>query len=266
MKKIYAIILTLALIIASKTVCVAGTNSSYMALSATGDWKIFTKNMEDKALLDAVGLSARQINESLENTGSQSLIINLKTNAKIYVQQKNSNLSHQLWNIEQTDDQYIRDNIASIVSDGFLISDLDYKKENVRINSFQYMKFITIPGSVHSSGTRGVVYGGTFVNGDAIVFVMNAEGEYPTEEEIASVEKIAADVSFTNIKEKTDMPADSDNQTSNGIMGYVLGGAGALLIGMFCIYIITNISRKDTDETEEDTEDAEENSKKSEEV
>ena len=106
MKRIFAVLLALVVLIS--TYCVsAATDEAFMGLSATGDWYIFSKNMENKELLNAVDMSAREINQILENTRSESMFVNAKTKAVIYVKVDDNNKSRELWNISKTDNSHL---------------------------------------------------------------------------------------------------------------------------------------------------------------
>lgn len=252
MKKILIALATLSLIfLVCATSFAQEVPQSYMELSVTSPWSIFTKNMEDTELLAAVGKNAEEINEILERTGSGSIIINRKTGAQINVSVKKNDLSQELWNIVEIDNDYITKNLKSIVYEGFLMESLNYKDEDSLIKDYAYMKFITVPGSIYNNGVvNGVVCGGTFVNGNAIVFTMITEEQKPTEEEVKALNDIASGVSFTVIKEKETMLATQENVEKNDVFNYILGGFGALVVVIFCVYMIIRMKNKDEEKEE----------------
>ena len=238
-------------------VCAENSLASYMELSTTGEWSIFSKNMEDDALLDAVGKTRDEVNKILEETGSESLIINQKTGAHIHVNIKKNDLSYELWNISDKDDDFLKENLRNIVYDGFSMGSFNYNDENITIDEYPFMKFITVPGNAYyDEGVYGVICGGTFVNGNAIVFMMITETTEPTEEEIKDIKEIAKGVSFTVIKDKTDKITDNNVGEEKDVFNYILGGFGALVLIIFCAYMIIRM-KNTTDETEEETETAE---------
>lgn len=247
MKKTVATVVTLIMILSANLICLAQESpTAYMELSTTGAWKIFTKNMQDKDLLKAVDKSAEEINEILGSTGSESVIINKETGAQIYLKVKKNDLSYELWNISDSDNAYITENLKKIVYDGFSMESFNYQDEDVAINDYAYMKFITIPGSAYiNSNVHGVVCGGTIVNGSAIVFTMIAENYTPTAEEIKALDDIAQGVSFTVIKEKSDDILVDGEQKESDVFTYILGGFGALVLIIFCVYMIVRMKSSD---------------------
>ena len=251
MKRKVAAVISLILILAASLNCFAQkAPQSYMELSVTGAWGIFTKNMQDRELLDSVGKSAEDINEILESTGSESVIINRETGAQIYLKVSKNDLSHELWNITTADNQYITENLNKILYDGFSMDGFNYRGEDVTINDYAYMKFITASGSTfYDDGAHGVVCGGSFVNGNAIVFMMITENIAPTEEEIEAVKEIASGVSFTVIKDKTDETKHGEETEEKDVFHYILGGFGALVVIIFCAYMIARM-RTNNEEAE----------------
>lgn len=261
MKKFTAILISLILILSASFVCTAQNSpKSYMELSATDPWCILSKDMEDTEILKAVSKSAEDINEILESTSSESVIINRETGAQIYLKVRKNDTSHDLWNISDVDDVYLMENLDMIFSDGFSVADFNYKPEDVTINNYSYMKFIMASGSTYQKdvGAHGIVCGGTFVNGNAIVFTMVTKELQPTEEEIKAVENIASGVSFTVIKDKTDEKAQEDNGAGADVFNYILGGFLAIVVIIFCVYMIVRMKNNDqSEETEEIKEDEE---------
>jgi len=254
MKRVFTAVLTLVVIICMSWVC-AAQDAAFMGLSATGDWHIFSKNMENKELLDAVDMSAREINEILENTRSESMFVNAKTNAVICVKVDENDKSKELWNISETEDSYLLQNLNSILHNGFSMHDLDYKAENVRISTVNPdFKQIIIPGSTDSGdGVHGMIVSGTFLNGKTIAFVMETRGETPTEEEIAELEEVTKGVEITNIRQKGE---EEDKEASKPInyTRYLIGGAIVVIVAVFAFAANKKSKRDDEEEGEEEDE------------
>lgn len=257
MKRIIAVFLVLFVISsASMSVCAQNVPDSYMELSVTGDWHIFSKDMENKELLDAVGMSSGQINEILKDSGSESVIINSKTGEQVFVKVMKNDLSYELWNIQNADDAYLLENISKIIEEGFNVSGFDFAQENVSIENCAYMKQITIHGSTFYKGSgHGIVISGTFVNGYAIVFMSETAETAPDVEEILKVKELLSGVSFTVIKDKTDEKFN-DSGKEGDVFGFILGGFGALVVIIFCAYMIERLRHKE--ETPEDAEEIKE--------
>jgi len=250
--KTLTIILLIIMIFSGVSAYAQNAPEAYMEISVTDEWGIFTKNMQDEKLLLSADKSADEINELLESTGSESVIINKNTGAQIYVKVEKNDLSYELWNISEKDNEYIKENLKRIVYDGFLMSSFNYQDEDVKIDDYAYMKFITIPGSAYvDTDAHGLLAGGTIVNGNSIVFTMVTNGIKPTEEEINAVCDIAKGVSFTVIKEKTDEAPVNEEQTEKDAFNYILGGFGALVLIIFCVYMIIRMKSREEDETEE---------------
>ncbi len=257
MKKIISAIMAFAMMISLTSMTYAqNMPDSYMELSVTGDWHIFSKDMDNPELLEAVGMSSGQINEILSDSGSESVIINSKTGEQVFVRVLKNDLSYGLWNIQDTDNGYLLENSGTIISEGFGVSELDYAQENVSIDDCAYMKQMTVFGSTFYNGKgHGIVVSGTFVNGYAIVFTAKTAEMAPTEEEVVKVKELLSCVSFTVIKDKTGEKNDSTEKTTD-VFNYILGGFGALVVIIFCAYMIERLRHKD--ETESDIEESKE--------
>lgn len=226
----------------------ANAPDAYMELSVTGNWHIFSKDMEDEQLLEAVDMSASDINKILKDSGSESVIINSETGAEVYVKVLKNDISRELWNIQDTDNTYITDNIDTILSDGFNVSELDFALENLTFRDCAYMKQITVHGSTYYDGEgHGVVVSGTIVNGYAISFMMKTNEIVPSEEEVTEVSELCSGISFTVIKDKSNEPVADDGGETDAF-GYILGGFGAIIVIIFCAYMIERIKHKDDDD------------------
>lgn len=256
MKTKVVVLTILIMVLLSNAVCFAqNVPESYMEISASSEWGIFTKNMDDKELLSSVGKTKEEVNELLTSTGSESLIINKKTGAQIYLKIEKNDSSYDLWNIFDSKNDVIMSNLKQIVYDAFAMKDFDYQDEDVLINDYAYAKFIMIPGTAYvSEKAHGVIAGGTVVNGNSIVFTMVTKDTNPTDEEISALSEIAQSVSFTVIKEKKDIKNHDEIKGENDVFHYILGGFGALVLIIFCVYIITRMKTTDKEDEKENIE------------
>lgn len=263
MKKITKIIFSLILILSVSCTCAAETSPhAYMEITTTGPWNIFTKDMKDQNLLDAAGKSAEEINEILKQTESESLIINSETGANVYVKVLENDFANNMWNISYIDDADILENLREFVYDGFEADGLNYQDENVSIEDYAYMKFITVPGNCYYNGKiHGVVLGGSFVNGRAVVFTMVTEDEITEEKDIEAVKDIAKGVSFTVIKDKTAEEKAEGTNEEKDVFHYILGGFGALVIIIFCAYMIVSMKNKSEEQEKPEEEKKEDENK-----
>jgi len=228
---------------------------SYMGFSLSKDWYIFSKDETDAVLLDAVGLTAQEVREHLENSDCEYFITNPKENAEIYVKVQENALSKELFNILETEDQIIQDDIARILQDGFLMDGFLYDAEQVALTAYPQMKFITVPGSVHIDGkTYGLLFGGTFVNGAAISFTMRVDADVVTEQNIKTMQELASTVLFTVIEERNDASIEKaqNSEKPQTAAQYIAGGFGGMLLVALCLYFIGKIRK--TERTEEDDE------------
>ena len=254
MKTKVVVLAVLIILILSNAVCFAqNVPESYMEFSASDDWGIFTKDMDDDDLLSSVEKTKEEINEILSSTGSESLIINKKTGAQIYLKIEKNDLSYELWNVADVKNDDIKSRLKEIVYDAFNMGAFDYQDEDVTINDYAYAKFITVPGTAYvSEKAHGVIANGTVVNGISIVFTMVTNDITPTDDEIGALEEIAQSVSFTVIKEKADIKDYGEIKGEKDVFHYILGGFGALVLIIFCVYIIMRMKSADKeDETEE---------------
>lgn len=235
-------------------ICASAKDES-IGIAATGNWHIFSKNMEDKELLDAVGMSARDINKILENTNSESVIVNSETGASIYVKIYENDKSKELWNISETDDSYLVQNIDDLLHKAFLIHELEYDKANVKVSSDNpYIKQIVIPGSTHYEGANhGMIVSATVVNGKAIVFVTETKGETPTQEEIAELEEVTKGVEVTKIRKKGEDEEEKPSKPTN-YTRYFIGGAIVVVVLVFGVLAMKKMKTEDEEESEDSEE------------
>lgn len=254
MKRIVAALIVLIMMIGLCGVCAAAEDES-IGIAVTGNWYIFSKNMEDKKLLDAVGMSAREINKILENTSSKSIIVNSQTGACIYVKIDENDKSRELWNISETDDSYLVANLDDILHKAFSIHELDYDAQNVKVSMDNpYVKQLIIPGSTHyENAAHGMVVSATIVNGKAVAFVMETAGETPTQEEIAALEEVTRGIEITKIRNKGEVEAEEPKEKSD-ITRYVIGGIVAVVAVGLCVLAMKKMKNNDEEENEENEE------------
>lgn len=260
MKTKVVVLFILIMMVLSDTLCFAkDLPESYMEISASNDWGIFTKDMDDKDLLLSVDKTKEEINDILSSSGSESLIINKKTGAQIYLKIEKNELSNELWNICDAENSDLQSRLKEIVYDAFKMGTFDYQDENVLINDYAYAKFITISGTAYiNERAHGVIAQGTVVNGNSIVFTMVTKDTKPTYEEISAVSEIAQSVSFTVIKEKTNYVKPDEVKEEKDVFHYILGGFGALVLIIFCIYVIMRMRSTDKEDEEDIIEEKEE--------
>lgn len=257
--KATVLFIVIMMIFGSFTCFAKNMPESYMEISASNDWGIFTKDMDDKDLLSSVGKTKEEINDILRSSGSESLIINKKTGEQIYLKIEKNELSNELWNVFDAQNGDLESRLKEIVYDAFNMGTFDYQDENVTVNDYAYTKFITIPGTAYiNEKAHGVIAQGTVVNGNSIVFTMVTKGTTPRDEEISAVSEIAQSVSFTVIKEKTNYVKPDEVKEEKDVFHYILGGFGALVLIIFCIYVIMRMKTSNKEDEEEIIEEKEE--------
>ncbi len=249
MKRLFTIfVLTAAML------CVAGSTAisydvpeAYMGFSVSDQWYVFSKNMTDETLLNTVGLTADEVNQSLLKSDCEYFITNPAENSEIYVKIKKNELSYEFYNILETDDQVMKDNIGRILTDGFSVDGFEYDPANVTVTPYSQMKFITVPGTVQYSGQKhGMVFGATFVNGNGIGFMLYLDKETVGEADLKTMSDLAGSLSFTVIKEKGNdeiLNADGEQETPESAVSYIAGGLGGLALVALCLYFIDRIKK-----------------------
>ncbi|MBR4890559.1 MAG: hypothetical protein IKU15_04650 [Clostridia bacterium] len=235
-----------------------GINDSFMEFTLPNDWYIFSKNMEDDALLDAANITKEDINKILTDSDCEYYMINPAKKSEIYVKVKKNDFSLDIFNISLYDNENVLDNLDRILYDFFLMDGFDYKIEDVIINDYSQFKFITVPGTFEYNGEKhGMVLGTTFVNGNGIGFMLYLEDETANDEYIKTMLEIAETLSFTVIKNKTD--TDIENGSTSPVFDaktYIVSGMGAVLFVALCIYLFGKIkSSEKNDEINQKTED-----------
>ena len=137
MKKLLTIFVLAAamLCMGMNAVCSYEVPEAYMGFSVSDQWYVFSKNMTDETLLNTVGLTADEVNEALIKSDCEYFITNPTEDSEIYVKVKKNDLSYELYNILETDDQTIKNDLDRILKDGFSVDGFEYNPESVSIVS-----------------------------------------------------------------------------------------------------------------------------------
>lgn len=236
---------------------------AYMGFSVPQHWYVLSKNMTDDTLLKAAGLTVDEVNEALVKSDCEYYIAGPEIEGDIYVKVKDNDLSYEFYNIAETDDAFLVENIDRILKDGFSMEGFSYDIANVAITPYEQMKFITVPGAIYFDGANhGLVFGATFVNGKGIGFLLHLDREAITPEDMTIMSELAQSVSFTVIKEKgsakskeTPLPTHTDSS-----LAYIAGGLGGVALVALCLYFIDRI--KKSEQTEQQREDEDESESK----
>lgn len=262
-RSIVAFLMALILILGTAGVCfsvpVQNSSEVYMGLTVSSDWRVLSKNMTDTALLEALDLTADEVNEMLVNGECERIIINAETKAIVNVKIEENALSHELYNITETEDEVLTENLDRILTDGFSVDGLEYNIEDVTFKKYPQMKFITVPGKVSNDGRkRGMIFGTTFINGKGIAFLMPLDTAAIPQESLDAFSEVVGSVSFTAIKEKDEAAVAGEEKQAEapkqGTISYILGGFGGLILVAICLYLFDRM-RKSPKEDAERTED-----------
>lgn len=231
---------------------------AYMGFSVPDEWYIFSKNMTDRALLDAVGLDTDEVNRSLVKSDCEYLILNPENNSEIYVKIKKNQIAQELYNLSDIDDEIIQTNLENILKNGFSVDGFTYEFAAVRITSYAQMKFVIVPGSVMYDGkSHGLVLGFTFINGKGIGFILYLDKDVAEEEDMQAITELANSLTFTVIRDKTtDVYLDEEEEnTSDSALAYIAGGLGGIALIAFCLYFICGIRKSESvEKSNENTE------------
>ena len=251
MKKVLALTMTM-LILVMGNFCVYAEDA-YMGFSVSEDWFVFSRDMEDENLLQSIDMSASRVNEILENSGSEYLLVNPSKNRDIYVKVENNDLSYEYFNFKESTDEHLMQNLRELVYDAFLLKGFNYNDAGVVITDYPQMKFVTVPGNTfYDDGKKGILFGGTVVNGKAIGFTMYLDSDEATDEDVALLQEVASTVTFTIIKDKSEVsPEKATEEKSQSAFEFMVGGFGAIVVIIICVYVIERMRHKDEDETEE---------------
>lgn len=223
---------------------------AYMGFSVSEEWYVFSHDMSDTELLKSLDLTPAQVNETLDNSGCEYLLSNPAKDCEIYVKVNETDLSYQLYNLAEHPNEYLMDNLRNILYDGFSMKGLNYNEAGVTISDYPQMKFVTVPGSTfYDDKKHGIVFGGTVVNGSAVGFTMYLEDEEVEDEDIATMQEVASTVTFTVIKDKSeDSPQAVIEEESQNALEFMVGGFGAIIVIVFCVYMIERLRHKDNEE------------------
>lgn len=226
---------------------------AYMGFSVTEDWYVLSKNMEDEALLEAMGVTAEEVNETLVKSDCEYFIINPEEKSEIYVKVKKNPVAEEFYNIFETEDEILMQELDRILQDGFSVDQFHYLADDVIITPYAQTKFVVVPGTAQYDGKRsGMVIGFTFMNGSGIAFLMHTDTETPVESDVQVVQEIADSVSFTVVKDKGESQQteeEREEEKTQNPFGYVVGGMGAIALAALCLYLIKRIQKSDTNNT-----------------
>lgn len=256
MKRLAGVILSVIMMISVGGAAFA--EDAYMGFSVSSEWYVFSHDMTDTELLKSLDLTAAEVNETLDNSGCKYLLSNPTKDCEIYVKVNENDLSYELYNLAEQSNEYLMDNLRNILYEGFSMKGLNYNDGGVTISDYPQMKFVTVPGSTfYDDRKHGIVFGGTVVNGSAVGFTMYLEGEEVSDEDIAAMQEVARTVTFTVIKDKSeDSPQAVIQEESQNALEFMVGGFGAIIVIVFCVYMIERLRHKDEEEEiEENTED-----------
>ena len=248
MKRLAGVILAVMMMLGVG--CTTYAQDAYMGFSVSEEWYVFSRDMNDTELLKSLDLTPTQVNEALDNSGCSYLLSNPAKDCEIYVKVNENDLSYELYNLAEQTNEYLIDNLRNILYDGFSMKGLNYNEAGVIISDYPQMKFVTVPGSTfYDDRKHGIVFGGTVVNGSAIGFTMYLENEDVRDEDIATMQEVASTVTFTVIKDKSeDSPQASVEEESQNALEFMVGGFGAIVVIVFCVYMIERLRHKDKEE------------------
>ena len=251
MKKILTLVIAMLILFTSSVAVFA--EDAYMGFSVSEEWFVFSRDMKDESLLQSIDMSASRVNEILENSGSDYLLINPSKNRDIYVKVESTDLSYEYFNFKESTDESLMQNLRELVYDGFLLKGFNYNDAGVVITDYPQMKFVTVPGNTfYDDGKKGILFGGTIVNGKAIGFTMYLDSDEVTDEDVALMQEVASTVTFTVIKDKSEVsPQKVTEEKSQYAFEFMVGGFGAIVVIIICVYVIERMRHKDEDETEE---------------
>lgn len=251
MKRVLTLIMTMLILVTGVVSVFA--EDAYMGFSVSEDWFVFSRDMKDESLLKSIDMNASQVNEILENSDSEYLLINPSKNRDIYVKVESNDLSYEYFNLKESTDDYLMQNLRELVYDAFLLKGFNYNDAGVVITDYPQMKFVTVPGNTfYDDGKKGILFGGTVVNGKSIGFTMYLDSDEATDDDVALMQEVASTVTFTIIKDKSEVsPQKVTEEKSQSAFEFMVGGFGAIVVIIICVYVIERMRHKDEDETEE---------------
>ncbi len=250
MKKLLTLIMTMLILVMGVSVF---AEDAYMGFSVSEGWYVFSRDMKDQNLLQSIDMSAAKVNEILENSGSEYLLINPSKNRDIYVKVESNDLSYDYFNLKESTDEHLMENLRELVYDAFLLKGFNYNDAGVVITDYPQMKFVTIPGhTFYDDGKKGILFGGTVVNGKAIGFTMYLDSDEVEDGDVALMQEVASTVTFTVIKDKTEVsPEKVTEEKSQTALEFMVGGFGAIVVIIICVFVIEKARNKDEDEQED---------------
>ena len=256
LKKVIAVFLTLMMIFSFA----ASAEDAYMGFSVPDGWYVFSRDMEDKDLLRRLDTSKQEINKMLDNANCEYILANPQKNCEICVTVRSSELSDELFNLAEWGNEHIIENLRSIIVDGFSVKGFNYNEAGIVISDFPQMKFVTVPGSVfYDDRKHAILFGGTVVNGSAIGFTMHIDGDEVSDEDISIMQEMAQTVTFTRIKDRGEKSEQAQTEEkSQTALEFMVGGFVAIIVVVFCVYMIDRLKNKDDEEEVITTEETQE--------
>lgn len=266
-KRVVALCIALVLSFAMAAECfsvpVQNTDEVYMGLTVSSDWRVLSKNMTDTNLLDALKLTADEVNEMLVNGECERIIINTETKAIVNVKIEENKLTKELYNIAETEDEALKENLDTILFDGFSVDGFEYRKEDVTIEKVSQTKFLLVPGKVINDGRkRGMIFGVTIINGKGVGLLMPLDTAAIRQESMDDFLEVVSSVTFTAIKDKeeankADTTKKDETQKPQGAVSYIFGGLGGLILLAICLYLFDRFKKSPKEEVLECAEDSE---------
>lgn len=257
-----ALVMSFSIAIACFAVPVQNTDEVYMGLTVSSDWRVLSKNMTDTKLLEALDLTADEVNEMLINGECERIIINTETKAIVNVKIEENALTEDLYNITETEDEKLMEELGSILSEGFSVDGFEYKTEDVIIEKYSQVKFITVPGKVVNDGRKhGMILGVTIINGKGVAFLMELDTAAIRQEYMDAFSEVVSSVTFTAIKDKGEAKAEDEAKKDDapkpqGAVSYIFGGLGGLVLVAICLYLFDRFRKSPKEEVLQPTEDS----------
>ncbi len=265
-KKIVTLIMVFVMSISMAFTCFAvpvqNTDEVYMGLTVSSDWRVLSKNMTDKKLLEALDLTAEEVNEMLVNGECERIIINAETKAIVNVKIEENALTEDLYNITEAEDKALIKKSKQILAEGFSVNGLEYSQKDVMIEKYSQAKFIIVPGKVENEGRkRGVICAVTIINGKGVGFVMPLESAAIRTEDMDAFLEVVSSTTFTAIKDKgeekvKDEVKKEETEKPQGATSYIFGGLGALILAAICLYLFDRFRKSPKTEVLESPEDS----------
>ena len=265
-KRIVTLMLALVMCFGMIPTCFAvpvqNTDEVYMGLTVSSSWLVLSKNMTDTKLLEALDLTMDDVNELLVKGDCERIIINAETKAIVNVKLKDNALTKKLYNITETKDEELLEQIDTILKEGFSVDDFEYSKEDIKVEKYSQAKFITVPGKVANEGRkRGVICAATIINGRGVEFMMPLDTAAIRPEDMDAFSEVVSSATFTAIKEKGEEIEKNEvkkeeTQKPQGAVSYIFGGLGALILVAICLYLFDRFRKSPKEEILQSAEDS----------